>query len=399
MSSFHRLAPEHRRRVLGGLGLTFALCLLWIVASAWWRGPEVEVVEVREGPLELRLVTTARVSSPSRIGIGSEIPGTVVERRVREGDRVRRGAVLIRLRDDDARARLGEAEAALAQFLERDRPATEAQAREAEARYAQAQRSAERARRLAAQGLVPNEQLELAEQSLAVALAQVQRARVLVRAGAPNGAEERLLRARVGLARAQLQRTELRAPVDGLVLRRAVEPGDVVVPGQVLLELAADAAVELVAAVDERNLAALAEGQLAWAAADAYPERRFVVRVAHIAPMIDPGSGAAEVRFEVPDPPAELRYDMTVSVDIELARRERALLLPADALRAVRGDRAEILLLRDGRVHQAEVRIGLRGLGEIEVLSGLVVGDTVLPASSMLQPGARARAVTSGSVR
>jgi HlyD family secretion protein len=82
---------------------------------------------------------------------------------------------------------------------------------------------------------------------------------------------------------------------------------------------------------------------------------------------------------------------MTVSVDIETGRRERTLSVPADALREVRGDRARVLAVRDGRVETVDVRLGLRGLGRTEVLEGLAPGDAVLPGDSAVAPGSRVR--------
>jgi HlyD family secretion protein len=83
---------------------------------------------------------------------------------------------------------------------------------------------------------------------------------------------------------------------------------------------------------------------------------------------------------------------MTVSVDIETGRRERTLSVPADVLREVRGDRARVLAVRDGRVETVDVRLGLRGLGRTEVLEGLAAGEPVLPGNATVAPDARVRA-------
>jgi HlyD family secretion protein len=377
--------------------------LVWLLAGllgvllaralpGWIYGPVVEAYAVVEGPLVANVVATGRVETPSRVTIGSEIAGILAERLVTDGDRVAAGQVVARLRDDEAMARVREAEAALAQFEARDRPAAQAALREAEARLAQAQREAERQRDLAARGLVARELLERAEEALAIARAQADGARVRARAAAPGGEDERVLRQRLATARAQLAKTEIRALVDGIVLRRLAEPGDVVGAGRGILELARDGDVEIVAQVDERNLGLLAVGQKALASADAFPDRRFDAEVRFIAPGIDPQTGTIEVRLRVIAPPDYLRQDMTVSVDIETARRERALSVPADALREVRGDRARVLVVRDGRVEAVEVRLGLRGLGRTEVLEGLAAGDAVLPGDSAVAPGSRVRA-------
>src|SRR5690606_33511524 len=82
----------------------------------------------------------------------------------------------------------------------------------------------------------------------------------------------------------------------------------------------------------------------------------------------------------------------TVSVNIETGRREQALALPNDALVEAQGERAQVLLLREGRVQRQEVRLGLRGLAATELLDGLQAGDQVLsePATAP-EPGSRVR--------
>jgi HlyD family secretion protein len=85
---------------------------------------------------------------------------------------------------------------------------------------------------------------------------------------------------------------------------------------------------------------------------------------------------------------------MPLSVEVETARRERALVLPQAALRgAVAGDMGTVLVLQDGRVQARNVRLGLRSLEAVEVLEGLVEGDTVLRGGAV-QAGDRVRAHT-----
>lgn len=360
-------------------------------APGWLYGPMVESYPVTDGPLLANVVATARVQTPARVMVGSEIVGTVTERLVGDGDRVGVGDLLLRLRADEAEARLRETQAALAQLLERDRPASAAALREAQARLAQSKREATRQRDLAASGLVPIEQRERADEALAIARAQVERAAVLARAAAPGGSDELLLTERVQTAKAQLAKSEIRALTAGIVLRRMVEPGDVVSAGRALLEIARDGAIELVAQVDERNLGALALGQRALASADAFANQRFDAQVQFIAPGVDAQTGTVEVRLRVVAPPDYLRQDMTVSVDVEVGRRERTLSIPADALRDPEGDRAVVHVAREGRVVAVPVQVGLRGLGQVEITAGLSAADAVLPGSAQAAPGARVR--------
>lgn len=357
----------------------------------WLQGPEVTVYAVERGPLLANVVATGRVQTPSRVTLGSEIAGVLVERSVTEGDRIVPGQVIARLRDDELQARLHEAEAALAQLELRQRPESQAALREARARAQQARREAERLATLVARGLVAKEQAEQAQETREIAEAQAARAATVAEALAPGGVEEKLLRERIATATALLARTEVRSLIAGEVLRRLAEPGDVLSAGRGIVEVAVDGPTEIVAQVDERNLDRLALGQPALVSADAFPERREPGEVSFISPAVDPQTGTVEVRVRVPEPPAYLRQDMTVSIDVEVGRREDALSLPLDALRNPRAGAAEVLAVREGRVERLSLRIGLRGLGRVEVLEGLAAGEFVLPARAAIEPGARVR--------
>src|SRR6185437_16754598 len=83
--------------------------------------------------------------------------------------------------------------------------------------------------------------------------------------------------------------------------------------------------------IDEKNLAQLAIGQRALASADAFPADRFTAVLFYINPGVDSLRGSVEMKLRVPDPPAYLRQDMTVSVDVEVARRAGALVVPPTA--------------------------------------------------------------------
>ena len=107
-----------------------------------------------------------------------------------------------------------------------------------------------------------------------------------------------------------------------------------------------------------------------------------------IAPAVDAQRGAIEVKFVLDGAaPAYLREDMTLSVEVETARRDSALVLP---LALLRGDAASVWVLQDQRAELRRVRLGLQTLDAVEVLDGLAAGDTVLQGKA-LQDGQRVR--------
>lgn len=365
--------------------------LLLLALPAWrhWQGPLLPGYRIEARPLVQRVVASGEVSSQSLAQVGSEITGVVARRAVREGDAVRAGDLLLALRDDEQQARLREAEAALRQLQDSERPQAAAALREAQSALNQAERELARRETLQARGLLAVEALEQARQARIRAREALNRARLDAAALAAGASQEQLLRQRLEAARAALAKTRIHAQHDGIVQTRSVEPGDLVQPGRVLLEIARTDSREILLPLDEKNLAPLALGQHARVIADAYPERALQARVAFIAPAVDPARGTLDVHLELLEPADFLRQGMTVSVEIRTAERERTLVLPHDALRQRDGERARVLVLDAGRVAEREVRLGLRGSALSEVLDGLQDGAQVLAVDA--EPGRRAR--------
>ena len=386
-----RVAALKRPVVLIALALAV---LLGFLLYRQGQGPLLPGYRIESRPLVQTVVATGRVITTSRAQVGSEVTGVVLERRVQEGDRVRRGDVLLVLRSDDLAARVREAQGALDSLLRSARPQSEAALRQAEAQLAQAMRERQRRADLFTRQLIAREVLEQSEQAELVARAGADKARVAAAALAPGKSDEQQLRERLAAARAAQAKTVLRAEVDGIVLTRKVEPGDLVQPGRVLFDIALQGDTEILLPVDEKNLAVLALAQAARCVADAWPDRPFPAVVRFIAPGVDAQRGTVDLRLKVDPVPDYLRQDMTVSVNIQTGQRDAALIVPNDALLSIAGTAAAVRVVRDGHVARQAVTLGLRGLAVSEVTAGLAAGDWVLAtdaATSLVADGARVR--------
>ena len=365
----------------------------------WPKGREVDVVAVARGPLAQSVVATGRIATPARVSIGSPLAATVLELTVREGDIVKPGQVLARLRADDAAAlvaqaaaALAEAEARLTQIERVGQPVAAQQLAQAEANLKVTAAEAERARQLVAQGFYAQSKADDAARNQANAIAAARTARAQLDAQQPGGTEREAARARIDQARAQLANARARAalltltaPSAGTVLTRKAEPGDVAGAGKVLLELADAGETRIHATVDEKNLRLLKPGQLARAVADAWPGQPFDAELYYLAPAVDPLRGTVEIRFRVPSPPAFLRPDMTISVETVTGKKDSTLVLPTEAVREPDGGKPWVLVARDGVARRSEVRTGLAGIGKIEIVEGLAEGEqAILPASGAL---------------
>ena len=354
------------------------LAVLGFAGFRYWQGPVAPAYQIEAAPLVQRVVATGRVVSTSRTQVGSEITGVVQERRVKEGDTVQPGDVLITLKADDLEAKVREAESALEQLQTARRPQAQAALRQAESQLAQATREAQRRRELYQSQSISREIKEQAEHQQTTARAVAEQARLLAESLAVGGSEEDILTHRLAAARAALAKTQIRAEQPGVVLTRNAEPGDQVQPGKVLLEIARTGDTEVLVPVDERNLGVLALGQPAICIPDAYLQAPFDARVTFIAPTIDPQKGTVDVRLRVDPVPPNLRQDMTVSANIETGRRDKTLAVPNDALFDLSGETAKVWRVEGGKSHAVSVKLGLRGTTMTEILSGLSTGDWVL---------------------
>lgn len=383
-------------------GLVLALA----AAAAWFtlRGTPSEAVVAQYAPLLRTLQFSARVATLSRVEVGATITGRVSEVLVREGDQVRAGQPLVRLEAQEAGAALQQsvaserqAEARLSGLRSTGRSAARAQVEQADATLTAARAELKRAEQLVAQGFVSASRLDDARRAVEVAEAQHQAAQAQAQANADRGTDARqaqaqlqAARAATAAARARLEQAVIEAPANARVLSRDVEPGQIVQPGRALLGLALAGPTQIVAQVDERFLEQLRVGQPATVLADAFPGQRLRATVLSIAPAVDAQRGAVEVKFSLAaPPPAFLREDMTLSVEVETGRRDRALVLPTRALRSGPGGDT-VLVAQDGRAVQRAVGTGIRTLDAVEVLSGVAAGDEVLLAPA-LEPGKRVR--------
>ncbi len=324
------------------------LAVVAVVAILSQRGASVAVVPVVRTAIVQSIAATGRLNAFARMDVGSEVTATVLEVHVHEGDRVQQGQLMVRLQDAEATAALQQAQLT-GQSTERE--------------Y-------QRAQELFAQGFFAPQKVDDAR--LARDLAQ----------------------ANVAAARARLARLHIRSPVNALVLARSAEPGSMAQPGKILLSLAAEGGMRIEAAVDEKHLQMLRMGMPARAVVDAYPDQPFDANLSYISPAVDPQRGTVDVRLAVPTPPAFLKPDMTVSVELVGGNHPNALVLPSVAVRDADRDAPWVLALREGVAVKVPVRLGLRGVGAVEISEGVQEGEAVIAQTEKALPGDRVHAKT-----
>ena len=390
-----------------GVALGVALMLALYLMRNVLLGTPVKAYAATSGELVQTVVASGRIISPRRVTIALQGTGRVRRVAVAEGQAVEAGQLLIELDDSENLASLAQAHAAVAQarakvrqLNELDRPLAAQTLAQAQATSLQTRRALERSRDLVAQGFVSQAATDDAQRANQIATSQVASAQAQVDASLLGGSAAAVARAALEQAVASEQVAQVRlaqgrvlAPSKGVLISRSVEVGDIVQPGKALMVFAASGHTQVSVQLDEKNLAKIQLGQKAYASADAFPSQRFDAVVAYINPGVDATRGAVEVKLDVANPPAYLRQDMTVSVDIETARRSAALVIASNTVEEAASDKPWVLVVRNGRAVKQFVRLGLRGNTRVEVLDGLVAGEGVVPVSKVgVKAGQRVRA-------
>ena len=395
--------PRLSRWIVGAAALAAVAAVTLGVRS--FQGRAVDVVPAATTRLQQSVVVSGRVLAPAKVEIGATITGRIASIAVDDGDRVASRQVVVRLESDELAAALAQAQAAeraaesrIRQWRSVGAPAAREQLAQAEANARLAESEHARQSALFAQGFIGQARLDESRRALAVAQSQLAAARSNAEANRDDGAERQILEDQLANARAaretaaaKLAQTRIASPADGVVLDRSSEPGDIAQPGRTLMTIAVDGPTRLVALIDEKNLAVLKPGQAARVSADAFPAARFDAVLDTLSPGIDAQRGTVEAKFRVAAPPPFLRSDMTVSIDIAVADKESALVVPAAALREASSPEPSVLVLRDGVATRAGVKTGARTSSQVEILAGLAPGDPVITDASVA-PGDRVRA-------
>lgn len=312
---------------------------LFFVRSA---GPDITYItqEVRRGDVVVTVTATGNLEPRNQVDIGSELSGTIRTVLVDVNDEVKAGQVLAVLDKSRLQAQVLQAESSLA--------SAEARVIQSEATLAEARANYQRLLKVRelSNNRVPS------EQDIDVARATVARAE-----GDLAAAKAAVAQARASLeaVRTDLEKTEIRSPINGVVLARSVEPGSTVAASfqaPVLFTLAEDLKkMELHVAVDEADVGAVREGQQATFTVDAFPNETFtahIVQVHYASSNTQSRSSSAssaqssatstgvvtyETVLEVDNEDLLLRPGMTATAQIITSSVTDALLIPNAALR------------------------------------------------------------------
>jgi HlyD family secretion protein len=373
--------PPRIRRTLIVLAFVAAAA-----AAFWWftRPQPVAVVvhEIDRGKVEASIANTraGTVEACLRTKLSTIVGGRIEVLNVKEGDRVRKGQLLMRLWNDDQQAQSALAQTQVATARQR--------VAEACAQAANAAREAERQAALRDKGFVSPSREESARTEADARRAGCEAAR----------ADVTQFLARVAATRVELGRTVLYAPFDGIVAKIVGEIGEYStpsppgVPTPPAIDLIDDSCLYVEAPMDEIDAPKIRPGQPVRISLDALPGRSFPGRVKRVAPYITAVEKQArtvdiEATFDDPAAPGRLLVGYSADVEVILEARENVVRVPTSAL--LEGGRV-LVAGKDGTLAERRIRTGLSNWEFTEALAGLDAGERVV--TSLERTGVKAGA-------
>ncbi len=319
-----------------------AVIVLAVLGGLWYgfgrkSGPQVtyDTATVDKGTVEKAVSSTGSVAALITVDVGSQISGQIAALQADFNSPVKKGDLLAIIDQQTYRSRVKSAEADLA--VARANVGTqEANLRKAETSLAQAERDYKRQQALAEQKLVSTASVETVLKTLELAKGDVDVAKAqLVNVQAAT----RTRQATLDQARIDLSRTEIRSPIDGVVIKRAIDRGQTVaasLQAPVLFQIAEDLSrIQIETKVDEADIGSIKTDNVATFTVDAFPDQTFQGRVAQVRLAATSVQNVVtySVMVQAPNPRQMLLPGMTANVRIVTDRRENVLRVPNDATR------------------------------------------------------------------
>ncbi len=379
------------RWALAAAGLVLLAILLMALAGP--KGVPVQVVEVKRGDLIVPVQCDGTLEPPPGGELRAPESATVAEIPARDGDRVAAGAPLVRLENADLSQKALEARSE-ALRLNADRASAEAELSDLTREEAHRREIAEADGRLLSSGAISRATAEADERALRQAEDRTRAARTRLAGLAGPGSRLALAEESAAELERRVAALRIQAPAAGVVYGLPHRVGEAVSAGQVVASVVDAEHRRLRARVDQPDLPRVATGQRIILAFDGLPRERWEGRVTFVSPGLSSVGGreVGEVLGEIADPKGQLPTNAAVEVQIVAGEKSGTLVVPRAAVMRD-GEKRYVYVLDAGRARRRAVELGLSGLNDVEIVSGVVEKDAViLPGSTALSDGLRVRA-------
>jgi RND family efflux transporter MFP subunit len=337
--------------------------------------------EMARGPIVGEAMGTGTLEARVKTTIGPRIQERLAQVLADQGDKVKAGQLLARLDDAETQQQVAVAVAAL-EAARRTAERVTADVERSEAVLALARLDHQRTTGLLATKAASRADVDKTAETLRIAQADLKRSHAAIAEAKSQVvvAEKTLL-----YRKEQLAFTEIRAPYDGLVIRRDHDPGDVLVPGASLMQIVSLDELWISAWMDETAIPALATGQAARIRFRSEPSRTYAGTVARLGREADRETREFLVDVRVEELPTNWTIGQRAEVLVEIGRQIDAFVLPQSFLVWTAG-RPGVFVYQDGRARWRDVTLGLRGAQDVAVLQGLSAGERVVRPAEGREP-------------
>jgi RND family efflux transporter MFP subunit len=357
-------------RIRRGLWI-LPVCLVATAAMAWWwnlrvkspaesKSNQVQWVtpEVRNIATDVNATGTVKLKTGAEVRVGAQLSGIVRRLNVTVGSQVRRGDVIAEIDSRTIMARVDQAKTQLAQ---------------AEVSLRKSQTDHARTQKLFEAGIVPAQQFDDAKTALEASKAGV--------AAAQSG---------LAAAQVDLAYVEIRAPISGTVASISTQQGETVAASfatPTFMTIIQEAALEVIAMVDEADIGNVRRGQKVTFTTETYPDHEFEGSVTRIAPIATILSGVVnyEVAISIDRDISMLRPDMTTNVNVHTAVH-RALLVPINSVHRDGAQSFVFIRSAQGAPLKRFISVAARGTGGIEIVRGIGPDDRVQLETGAVKP-------------
>ena len=402
-SRFDRLRRIYPRAKLFSSPLPFAIALFIFVGCSKKEAEVVPEVSVQVTPAKTgdvsRIVTAEAVVFPLQQAIISpKITSTIKSFAVQRGARVRRGQLLAVLENADLSAAAaqskGEYEQAEGAYVTSTASSIPEQIQKAELDAASSKAAADAQKKIVdsrkelfQQGALPRRELDAAEVALAQVESQYQQAQKVLddlrRSGKEQavksaGGQFNAAKGKLLASEAALSYSYVKSPINGVVTDRPLYAGELATANQPLLTVMDNTSLIAKAHISQAQAAGLKKGAEAEIKI-AGDDDSVPAKLSLVSPALDPGSTTIEVWVQAAKPPDSLRPGMTVQISITAATAKDAVIVPNNSIFQTNdGANYVVVAGSDNVAHQKIIQLGIRGISETQITSGVNAGESVI---------------------
>jgi len=358
-----------RTIVLGALGLGA------IGAGTQWylRPAHIEQYTVQTRPLAREITGPGLLGAMNQVVITARVQGFLSTIEVERNDRVKNGQVIARLNAAEVEHEFQAAEATARGAGDAIREA-EIEKGRAEIGFRRAKQDFDRRKLLLARRSIPQAEYDIAETAMLSAEADIARATVAIER---TKAEAAMAAAKVEVLKTRLAESTIKSPINGIVISRGRNVGDLLLPGAELVQLVDPLSVVIFARFDESTIDAVRPGDPASVRFASDAQKSYPATVARVGRQVDGETREYTVDVKLSVLPANWAIGQRANVTIRSEAPRPAIAVPERYISRVDG-RAGVWTVQDGRAVWSPVTVGFSVGGDMEITDGLAIGDVVL---------------------